>query len=432
MKNLILLRAYIYIWLVYFSILFLLPATIISGDALLSYAVLLLFISITVTVFILLLAFPGGGSKRLVMHDCHMHIVSLVNYAVLMSILSAIFILYDRVYIQLIDYTGSIAIAREEWKYAADSRQGFSSIYSVFGNILSGFPIVLAALLFYSFEELKSSRRLFASLISIVTLMVLVVLSGGRSIIMMFLLSLFLVGLLRKCRGKRFVPVGFGLFKKSISLFIGISFIAYSLYIFHLRAIVGGNTSTSYLISTLNHLGGVGYDWVYVESTTVFESILDYLYLVGAYLVHSAWTLQSILELDSYSNTGFVTFNFYRVNIARVAGLESAPEEWAFSGLFSSYPGAFYYDYGLLGMIIGACIVGGLLFISTVISRLNRLNPLLFGVYLSSMYVVLLSPLLFAADVMSFPFILFDFIILHFIWLYKEKWIPKLRQQLIR
>jgi hypothetical protein len=48
----------------------------------------------------------------------------------------------------------------------------------------------------------------------------------------------------------------------------------------------------------------------------------------------------------------------------------------------------------------------------------RKLNLLHIAIFLASMYVVMLSPLLFAVDILSYPFILFDFCLLYFLSLF--------------
>jgi len=299
-----------------------------------------------------------------------------------------------------------------------EGRTGFSSIFSFLGNLLSGYPIVLAALTLYYFENIKSCKRTFMVFASLITFIGLTALSGGRSIIMLFILTLFIVGLLRRSRGMRFIQMGLG---RGSKVFLGAFTclcVTYSVYVFHLRAIMSGSTSTSYLIATLNHLGGSAYNWMNIESTTILGEVIDYLTITGAYLVHGVWTFQSILELDNFPGT--VMFSFYRVNLGRIIGNDALLDEGAISGVSSTLPGALYYDMGFGGIIIGALMIGILIFVATLMSRLKRLTPLSFGIFLSSMYIVLLSPLVFAGDLMSFPFILFDFILLHILWLFSR------------
>lgn len=413
MKNFILIRSYLTIWVGYFSIILILPVTYVNGEYYLSILCLLVFVAVSSSAFsVLYLLRPvkrnHGASYGIRGPKClNLVIVS----AVIFSILAVSFILYDRMFIQGIDYSKGISFAREQWRILGEARRGFSSVYSLIGNLLSGFPIVLASLLYLYYDKLTKKLRLLAFSTAVISVGVSTLLTGGRSIVMLFLVSLFLIGLLRKFRGARFRPDKMSRFVLVISGVTLIVSFAYAVYVFHLRALAGGDSSESYMLSMIEHLGGV-YVGDNTNNSSLIDDILNYLIIVGGYLIHSVWTLQSIIDLSHYE--GFVTFNFYRVNFSRVLGLDSSIG-WEFSGLFSTYAGAFYHDYGVVGALTSSLAIGLMVFISTLILCCKNLNLLHIGAYLGMMYVVILSPLLLAVDIMSFPFIMIDFFMLYII-----------------
>ena len=412
MKGYILVKSYLSIWFFYFIIVALLPASYSNGDYYMGvFWLFVLVILSTATFFILFSSYPQTRNRYLVYGiNPPKYLNTMMWCSILFSMISVIFLTYDRITLQGVDYSKGVAFAREQWRVLGENRKGVSSIFSLFGNLLSGFPIILSSFLYLYYDEFKKTIRFLSLSISVLTVGISAFLSGGRSIIMMFLVSMFLIGLLRKFRGNGFVPRKISFIVLLFVIFIIIFSFIYAVYVFHLRAVAGGDSSLSYLVSTLNHLGGVYTGDTSSNEISLVDDIINYFVIVGAYLVHSVWTFQSILELNSYD--GAVTFNFYRVLLARIFDT-NAFVEWEFAGLFSTYSGAFYYDYGAVGAIISSFAVGFLIYISTLILYCRKLNPLHLGVFLSSMYIVLLSPLLFAVDIMSFPFILFDFFLLY-------------------
>lgn len=332
-----------------------------------------------------------------------------VVLAAIFSLLSTLFILYDRMYIQGVDYSQGLAVAREQWRMLGEERQGFSSFYSLIGNLLSGFPIISVALVYLFYESINARIRLILLPVISAALILSVLLTGGRSIVMMFLVTLFLIALLRKHKALNLVPNQLGNIGRFFIFILVSLMLIYTGFVFHLRALAGGDSPFMYMLSTLSHLGGQ-YTGRMSEDTTFLGAVWYYFTIVSAYLTHSLWTFQSILDLTDHE--GWVTFNFFRVNFSRVFSLD-LDQGWDFSGLFSTLVGAFYYDYGVVGFIVCSFITGFFIFLGTFVVGRSSLNLLGIALYLSVMYVVFLSPLLFAVDVMSFIFVLFGFLLLY-------------------
>ena len=398
-----------YIWGIYFFILSIIPAGNRLGNIELSILLLFIFVILSSLTYMSLCGVFKGKVEGI--HDKTV-LTQWVNLTVILTLVGVLCTCYDRLYIQNIDYSKGLAFAREQWRLVGEARQGVSSIYSVLGNLLSGFPVVLMAIAYYAYEELSIRERLVSMFVSLSSMLVLVVLSGGRSILMMFALTFLLVGLLRLQQGETFLPIGLVFFSKVGMFLLGFVFLLYTGFVFHIRAVTGGDTPASYRHETLEHLGGIDYLTPVVDGDT-FLMVTDYLTLIGAYIVHSAWTFASVLSTQPSELVGNVTLNFYRIGYAKLLGEALTDPETIFSGLFYSLPGSFYYDFGSLGFVLAAMVVGLLLFIAAIIARRKVLTPFTFAIYIASMYIVVLSPLLLAVDIMSFPFIVFDFLMLH-------------------
>lgn len=422
MKSFVLLKLYLLIWTLYFSTVALLPATYSGGSYYLSYSMLVGSVIISLISFISLNVlfenyFQGAARQFISGLNPPQYLNTTMRYAILFSMISVVFLAYDRIFIQGIDYSKGLAKAREAWRINGENRSGVSSSFSVIGNLLSGFPLVLSSLLYYYYDNLSRWLRLISLIVGTVTVASSALLTGGRSIVMIFLLSLLLIGILRKARGLGFVPKKINIFVRVFSLFALVSSLIYIVYVFHLRAKASDDgTSLVYMLSILDHLGGE-YIGVQNNDTYFIDDIFNYLTITGAYLSHSVWTLQSILNMDNHE--GYITFNFYRTNIGKI--LDVSPEAgWAIPGRFPSYVGAFYYDYGILGAFLGSLAIGVLIFISTLLLYCKNLNLLYIGIYLTSMYIVALSPLGFAADFLSFPFVVFDFCLLYILSIFSR------------
>lgn len=113
MNKLNLLKYYIYIWVAYFSVSLLLPATRINGDPTLSYLLLIFFVIVSSIMCISALYFLKETPSRKIDIRRLSNLDQLINYAVVMAIISMVFIAYDRVCIQGIDYWKGVAFARE-------------------------------------------------------------------------------------------------------------------------------------------------------------------------------------------------------------------------------------------------------------------------------------------------------------------------------
>ena len=406
------LNLFLLAWLLYFLILALLPATYSGGSYFDSVFYLSGFVLGASATFLLLMSrvsLKGNLDQAGFSEPKYLNKMILACSA--FSVYGVLLLMYDRILVQGVDYTHGIAFAREYWRAVGEVRAGVSSILSFVGNLLSGFPIVLLALLYLYYEKLSFKLRALSVGSMVFSLAASALLSGGRSTVLIFILSLMLIGFTRKYKSIGVIPKSIRPIELMFSIFSLAAFLFYMVYVFHLRAVESGRSSLQYLLSHLERLGGR-----YTGNMeggggfSFFNDVLNYLNLVGTYLVHSVWTFQSILNLEHYE--GAVTFSFYRMHLSRIFGFD-IPVDWEFAGLFSTFPGAFYYDYGVVGAVLSSLATGVLIFCATLILYRRTLSPLHIGAFLACMYIALLSPLVFAADMMVFPFVLFDFLLIY-------------------
>jgi hypothetical protein len=132
--------------------------------------------------------------------------------------------------------------------------------------------------------------------------------------------------------------------------------------------------------------------------------------LALSYVTHSFATAAAIVEGPTEDKS--ILF-LHAAGILYKLGLGSAPDgDWFLTGRFPSLPGALWHQYGALGFGAASLALGAIAASARVwaIRSPRRLVPM--GVCLLVDAILLLSPALFAADFLSFPFVVASFLVL--------------------
>ncbi len=178
----------------------------------------------------------------------------------------------------------------------------------------------------------------------------------------------------------------------------------YVLHVFDSRSTANKAYITDYSIGFLEFLGLAPYDWfVDFSGNSELGGFFALVNLTVSYLTHSFSTTAAIVEFRGES-VGNVIFSTLMLLLAKL-GLGDIPGTWFFDGRFTSLPGGLYYQYGILGMFIGGMALGAAGGWVYCWSQ-RRPNSALFFFYCSIIEsIFLMSPFLFAGDLLFFPFL---------------------------
>lgn len=401
------------VWLIYWIAIFLLPvhsiypATAEAFGLQCAFVVLVLG-SYTLTFLIL-------GKKTLPMADGFELPTApmLVRVALEMSVIGVFFLIYDKIYIQGIDYTEGIVAAREEWRRLGEERDGTaSSIFSVIGYLLGSGYYVAAVLAVTQVTVLTSRQRAGAILASFMLLMINSAITGGRSNVL--LLAVFLSGAMVARNGLTLKK----LFQNPIQRWLVVLAAglagAYTLFVFYQRADASDMTVQQYALEFLPDLGLEMDDWFgHILNEDIFSSLAAILILAVSYMTHSFATVAAIIDAPPEGKT--IIF-LHLSGILNKIGLMNAPDgNWFLAGRFPSVPGALWLQFGWFGFMSSGLLLGIMSAVAKIWTTLQpaRLFPL--GVFVMIYTFLLLTPVLAAVDFLSFPFVAVSFVLLSFV-----------------
>ena len=412
-------RQFVKVWLLYWAVVALLPVHSIYPATFAAAMLQLAFVVIVLT-GIGVARLLDGGRPLPRAGECDIPMAAtLIRLALWMSVIGAIALIYDKVFVQGIDYSEGVAVAREEWRRIGEDREGkASSIFSLLGYFFSSAYYVAIVLAVTQVRAVTPSLRLQTLLIVFVLLIIISAVTGGRSNIL--LIATFVVAAFRSRKGLVIADVFTGTTQRLALKLAALLGIAYTLYIFYERAEAGGSDALMYAIDFLPFLG--------VEPSDEYRAWLDggalsslsaILVLTLSYVTHSFATVAAIVDASPENRT--LVF-LHIAGIAHKLGLLPPPDgDWFLAGRMPSVPGSFLHQFGWVGFVAGSLLLGMLseLCRSWTAKRPNRLMPL--GAYVMAHATLLLTPALFAGDFLSFPFVLGSFVQLAVIHLWLRR-----------
>lgn len=401
-------RHFIVVWLLYWLAIALLPVHSIYPGTF-GAAMLQLGFVVIVLAGILITRLLAGGRAFPRPGLCDIPTANtLIRLALWMSVIGTFCLIYDKVFVQGINYSDGVAVAREEWRKLGEDRDGnASSIFSVLGYFFGSAYYVAIVLAVTQVGVVTPKLRMQSLLVVFVLLIVNSAITGGRSnllLVAVFVLAAF-------CARK-----GLALFnvfprvsqRLAIKLALLLGF-AYTVFIFYQRAEAGGSDALNYAIEFLPFLGlEASNEYRAGLDGSVLSSLSAMLILTVSYVTHSFATVSAIVDANPENKT--IIF-LHLAGIANKLGLIGPPDgEWFLAGRFPSVPGSLLYQFGWLGFICGSLILGALseLCRSWAAKQPDRLMPL--GSYVIAHATLLLTPGLFAGDFLSFPFVLGSFV----------------------
>lgn len=403
-------KQFLGVWLIYWAAIVLLPVESIYSATVQAFFLQLVF------VFLVLVAYgvaeiilkskkvPEAGSFDIP------RTLAVIKLAMGASLVGFILLMYDKIYIQGIDYSEGVAIAREQWRQLGEDRAGqASSVFSAFGYLFGSSYYVAAVLAVTQVKILSTTQRVSILLFCFLMVMANSVITGGRSSIL--LLGVFIIGAMASRRELNMRMLLGSRMQRWIVLIAAGLAAGYTIFVFYQRADASALIGTKYVLDFLPFLG--------LESAEWFKDLLDdgmlsslsaILVLVASYLTHSFATTAAIMDGPIEDKT--IIF-VHAVNLLSKLGLVNQPsDEWFLSGRFPSFPGALWHQFGVIGFVMGSLLLGAVSAIAKAWTALRptRLFPL--GVFIMADVVLILTPLLFAGDFLSFPFIFAAFVLL--------------------
>lgn len=303
-------------------------------------------------------------------------------FCFIVSFIGVSLIYWDRVYIQGVDYSQGVSVAREAWREQASIREGVSSFYSVVGNLF--FPFVYVSLMFSVIygDYFKSSFWLFV--LSIILVLGFSLMTGGREAVLVFIAILVSSIAFR-------IYVGFSWLPRRLfvtAIFIFSLALLYSIYISLLRAEGSGFEVDEYAYLTAKKLMGAA-------DPGLLTVIPDSLAPVALYFVHVKWVFIDIASCGSCE--GVSTFRLiYALFVGYLGGLFGGGGDIA---LVEYYPnwislnGSLYYDFGWVGVFL---IIFPYLFFKITLDGLVGVSEQRFNFFAVISYVFFISLVVFA------------------------------------
>ncbi|HFQ5122442.1 TPA: O-antigen polymerase [Vibrio vulnificus] len=322
----------------------------------------------------------------------------------LISLFGFFFMAYDRFFIRAINYAEGLRSARYEWL----SSEG-GSIYSILGNILVPFGYYCLVLLFVNFSRINFSYKLILSISSIFCIFGHAALNGGRSNL---IIGVCLCMVIYICKNRKFIMTRKFFFYVFVFLLVAISSVLYSVNIISSSAELGNITLRDITYMAINEL----YGNVTAEFYDVDYEFQYLFYYMAAYLFHGGWTAQIAMSLDNLPGS----YALYPISVVlSQAGVLSSPLEpgyFSMYGAFISMPGALYYDFGYVGLVISSFFLGGGLgVVIRLISTGGKIDGFKFSFITYILFIYFLWPILPGYGFSYINFIVFGFILVEII-----------------
>jgi len=407
------LKTFLNSWLIYWIIYVILPVHSVFPSVLEATLLQIIFVFLVCFGYML----PGGFGVKKVHYESKTRNIwcakKITYIALWLSLIGLLSILYDKLFVQGIDYLAGLAAARQQWRVLGEERLGqASSIFSVLGYFFGSAYYVSLCIVFGQSEIFSEKERIVLVIAVFIFVVLNSILTGGRSNIL--LIIAFGIASIKSQPNQGLKKI----FPKAMyrNIFLGVLIIAfiYTIFIFFDRAAANDLSISEYVSSAVYDLGfEFNEEYHAILPDGMFRSIFDILTLELGYLVHSLGTFSAIIDAPSENKTIlFYSFNelMYKAHI-----LSKPDGDWFLAGSFPSVPGAAWYQYGPLGFCLFSFSIG----ITGAIAKMmmNRYPRSLFGfsLYIMTFTTLILTPYVFALDILSFPFVFISFMFISFI-----------------
>lgn len=401
------------VWLIYWAVIALLPVHSIYPATTEAFALQCTFVALVLVSYTLTHAILGKPGLPVAGRFDLSTTPTLIRIALGMSIIGFFFLTYDKVYIQGIDFSDGIAVAREEWRRVGEEREGqVSSIFSVMGYLMGSGYYVAAVLAVTQVRVLSARKRVWVLLGSFMLLMVNSAITGGRSNVL--LIAVFILGALAARGGLNLRKIfDTQAQRRTVIVAAGLA-LAYTLFIFYQRAQASDVSALEYALDFLPFLGLEADEWYRsLMEGSIANSLSAILVLAVSYVTHSFATVAAIIDAPTEDKT--IMFLHIRGILSKL-GLVNPPDgNWFLAGRFPSFPGALWHQYGGIGFVFGSLLLGVMSAFANAWTARQPARLLPLGVFVMVYGVLLLTPALFAADFLSFPFVAAAFVLISFV-----------------
>jgi len=397
------------VWLIYWVTVALLPVHSIYPATAEAFALQCAFVTLVLGTYTLTYAVLGGPALPAAGRFDLPTAPTLILISLVMSILGFVFLAYDKAYIQGIDYSEGIAVAREEWRRGGEAREGQpSSVFSVMGYLLGSGYYVAAVLAVTQVGVLSARQRVWILLASFILLMGNSAISGGRSNIL--LMTVFMFGAMAARGGLKFRRLFNTLAQRQILILAAGLSVAYTLFVFYQRAQDSDVSVLEYALDFLPYLGLEPEEWYKSLMDGSSASSLSAIFVLAvSYLTHSFASVAAIIDASAEDKT--IIFVHITGILSKLALVNRPDGDWFLAGRFPSFPGALWHQYGGIGFVFGSLLLGVISAFANTWTAWQPARLLPLGAFVMVYSVLLLTPALFAADLLSFPFAAAAFVI---------------------
>lgn len=339
----------------------------------LSFLIIVLTLSlVTLVIFI--------HSRPLISKSNEIYNKNYLRFIIYAPIIGLSLIIYERIFIRKISYLEGIRHARYQWLNSIGGNWE-----SILGNILVSFSYVSLFYLIINFNRLNKSDsiKLFCSSLVLGGLSLL---NGGRSTILLAICVFITAFLLRNSNHKK---------KYSYivySIFIIATILITSIITLSSLSLSNESLFKELLLKQIYYLKGEpSQDLVINEHSDIYYLIIYFL----SYLYHAQWTTQTMsTNFTSYGSYLFYPFGILFNKIS--SGYIDIFSGGSFSdeGIFLSLPGAFYHDFGYIGLIILSALTGLITGISLAVLRNSTfIGGIKASLILANVILLILSPI---------------------------------------
>ena len=401
------------VWLIYWVTVALLPVHSIYPATAEAFALQCAFVTLVLGTYTLTYALLGEPALPAAGRFDVPTAPTLILISLVMSILGFVFLAYDKAYIQGIDYSEGIAVAREEWRRDGEAREGqASSVFSVMGYLLGSGYYVAAVLAVTQVGVLSARKRVWILLASFILVMVNSAISGGRSNIL--LMTVFMFGAMA-ARGELKLQILFNTQaqRRKLILAAGLA-VAYTLFVFYQRAQDSNVSDLEYTLDFLPYLGLEPEEWYTSLMDGSSASPLSAIFVLAvSYLTHSFASVAAIIDASAEDKT--IIFVHITGILSKLALVNRPDGDWFLEGRFPSFPGALWHQYGGIGFVFGSLLLGVISAFANAWTAWQPARLLPLGAFVMVYSVLLLTPALFAGDFLSFPFVAAAFLLISFV-----------------
>ncbi|MCT4583404.1 MAG: oligosaccharide repeat unit polymerase [Peptostreptococcaceae bacterium] len=325
------------------------------------------------------------------------------------SILGLLLMLYDRIYVRGINYSLGLRNARYQWLYSEVS----SSIWSKIGNLLVPFGYVGLWFLLVHKNKLKTIQKFQLGIAAVCTVLGHAALNGGRSQVLLgavLWIAIKMIMIFRNDCNKVKEKILEKAKKNMILIFAGLFVVLLTL-----DGIGKDMDLKSYIINfapTL--LGSVNLDKVNILS---FLGAFGYMMtFITMYLLHGQYSFRYVFSLndtEGYAFFGTLLNPFIQILKTLGFSLNSIQKDFFTTeyAIFLSLPGAFFYDFGYVGLIVLSLLLGIVFAIAILTIKFSKIitgYKLAFIMFV--LFYIILSPVMSASGFAYFYFIIYAFI----------------------